>query len=137
MQSALQLRGVRGHGEHVREPQICRPLAHFETLKGLAALYRYLYSRYIWHHMETCKKKKLLLNLFLFICRGVRKYLLHVSPELWLGWFIRLTCLHINKVPLLSGSSRVEEFGPPSVLFSKHNGTFDPRRKSFTGMILA
>lgn len=80
-----------------------------------------------WKHAQ----KKLVLSLFLFICTGVRKYFLHVSHELWL-WFIPLTCLHINEVSLLSGSSRLEEF----VLFSKCNRTFDPRHKSFTGTIL-
>lgn len=54
---SMLLRGVRSHDQHVCELQISRPLTHFETFKGSAALYRCLYAQVIWRQMETRKKE--------------------------------------------------------------------------------
>lgn len=87
-------------------------LRHLKVWLLYISIYRRTFSGTIWKRA----KKKSVLNLFLLICAGVWKYFFHVSHELWLEWFIRLTCLHINGASLLCRSSRVEEFGPLSVL---------------------
>lgn len=64
--------------------------AHSLILRHLKVrlLYIDVYMRRLSGARWKRAKKKLLLNLFLLICRGVGKYFLHVSHELWLGRFI-------------------------------------------------
>lgn len=58
-------------------------LRHLKVLLYIS-IYMLTFSGAIWKRA----KKKSVLNLFVFICAGVRKYFLHVSHELWLEWFI-------------------------------------------------